>query len=136
VDRRSLPELHRHKVSLCQETQLGRDRRCIENYRAHGHAYGGPLGLSDEPPRSQSDAAVLTHALYPDYPPGNATSGQESLRPDRRRHRARLVGFVTAFFSTAPAKCRVNVVAHWVQRVTGPVLIMLEFRLAIARATH
>ena len=124
------------KASLRQEAHLGRDRRCIENYRAHGHARGGSLGLSDEPPRSQNDAAVLTHARYLDYPPGNASSGQESLRPDRRRHRARLVGFVTAFFSTAPAKCRFNVVAHWVQRVTGTVLMMLEFCLAIARATH
>jgi threonine/homoserine/homoserine lactone efflux protein len=54
------------KASLRQEAHLGRDRRCIENYRAHGHARGGSLGLSDEPPRSQNDAPALTNALYPD----------------------------------------------------------------------
>ena len=46
------------------------------------------------------------------------------------------MGFVTAFFSTAPAKRPFNRVAYWVQRVTGTVLIMLGIRLAIARATH
>jgi RhtB (resistance to homoserine/threonine) family protein len=42
---------------------------------------------------------------------------------------------VALFVSTAPIKRRFDAVAHWIERLTGAVLILLGIRLALARSS-
>jgi hypothetical protein len=135
VGRRSVPELRRHKISLRQKTQLGRDRRCIENYRAYGHARGGPLGLSDE----LLDLKITLLFFV--------TLFTQIIRPETPLLVKSLYGLtvidielgwwrLSPLASRRPPQSAALTSSHWVQRVTGTVFIMLDTRLAIARAIH